>query len=127
MVEQFDAALLPGVQTVTLTIGRFLLPYGADEIVMGTVLVALLDVGVADASVASVDVLVEEVVVVVLLLVLLEVPELVVLEVVEFELPPPPHAARPIVNAATITPKIARIVLFPVYWMSSALNPCGNA
>jgi hypothetical protein len=125
MVEQFDAALLPGVQTVTLTIGRFLLPYGADEIVMGTVLVALLDVGVADASVASVDVLVEEVVV--LLLVLLEVPELVVLEVVEFELPPPPHAARPIVNAATITPKIARIVLFPVYWMSSALNPCGNA
>ncbi|MGF6533743.1 hypothetical protein P3T20_004547 [Paraburkholderia sp. GAS206C] len=126
MVEQFDAALLPGVQTVTLTIGRFLLPYGADEIVMGTVLVALLDVGVADASVASVDVLVEEVVVV-LLLVLLEVPELVVLEVVEFELPPPPHAARPIVNAATITPKIARIVLFPVYWMSSALNPCGNA
>jgi hypothetical protein len=125
MVEQFDAALLPGVQTVTLTIGRFLLPYGADEIVMGTVLVALLDVGVADASVASVDVLVEEVVVV--LLVLLEVPELVVLEVVEFELPPPPHAARPIVNAATITPKIARIVLFPVYWMSSALNPCGNA
>ena len=126
MVEQFDAALLPGVQTVTLTIGRFLLPYGADEIVMGTVLVALLDVGVADASVASVDVLVEEVVVL-LLLVLLEVPELVVLEVVEFELPPPPHAARPIVNAATITPKIARIVLFPVYWMSSALNPCGNA
>jgi hypothetical protein len=125
MVEQFDAALLPGVQTVTLTIGRFLLPYGADEIVMGTVLVALLDVGVADASVASVDVLVEEVVV--LLLVLLEVPELVVLEVVEFELPPPPHAARPIVNAATITPKIARIVLFPVYRMSSALNPCGNA
>jgi hypothetical protein len=125
MVEQFDAALLPGVQIVTLTIGRFLLPYGADEIVMGTVLVALLDVGVADASVASVDVLVEEVVV--LLLVLLEVPELVVLEVVEFELPPPPHAARPIVNAATITPKIARIVLFPVYWMSSALNPCGNA
>ncbi|MGF6763976.1 hypothetical protein P3T24_004307 [Paraburkholderia sp. GAS33] len=125
MVEQFDAALLPGVQTVTLTIGRFLLPYGADEIVMGTVLVALLDVGVADASVASVDVLVEELVV--LLLVLLEVPELVVLEVVEFELPPPPHAARPIVNAATITPKIARIVLFPVYWMSSALNPCGNA
>jgi hypothetical protein len=126
MVEQFDAALLPGVQTVTLTIGRFLLPYGADEIVMGTVLVALLDVGVADASVASVDVLVDELVVV-LLLVLLEVPELVVLEVVEFELPPPPHAARPIVNAATITPKIARIVLFPVYWMSSALNPCGNA
>ncbi|WP_254369112.1 hypothetical protein [Paraburkholderia phenazinium] len=125
MVEQFDAALLPGVQTVTLTIGRFLLPYGADEIVMGTVLVALLDVGVADASVASVDVLVDELVV--LLLVLLEVPELVVLEVVEFELPPPPHAARPIVNAATITPKIARIVLFPVYWMSSALNPCGNA
>jgi hypothetical protein len=102
-----------------------LLPYGADEIVMGTVLVALLDVGVADASVASVDVLVDELVV--LLLVLLEVPELVVLEVVEFELPPPPHAARPIVNAATITPKIARIVLFPVYWMSSALNPCGNA
>jgi hypothetical protein len=125
MVEQFVAALLPGAQIVTLTIGRFLLPYGADETVMGTVLVALLDVGVADASVASVDVLVEELVV--LLLVLLEVPELVVLEVVEFELPPPPHAARPIVNAATRTPKIARIVLFPVYWISSALNPCGNA
>jgi hypothetical protein len=125
MVEQFVAALLPGAQIVTLTIGRFLLPYGADETVMGTVLVALLDVGVADASVASVDVLVEELVV--LLLVLLEVPELVVLEVVEFELPPPPHAARPIVNAATRTPKIARIVLFPGYWISSALNPCGNA
>jgi hypothetical protein len=122
MVEQFDAALLPGVQIVTLTIGRFLLPYGADEIVMGTVLVALLDVGVADASVASVDVLVVE------LVVLPEVLELDVLEllVVESEPPPPPHAARPIVNAATRTPEIARIVI-PVYWMSSALNPCGNA
>jgi hypothetical protein len=124
MVEQFDAALLPGVQIVTLTIGRFLLPYGADEIVMGTVLVALLDVGVADASVASVDVLVEELVV--LLEVVLELVVLELLEAVESEPPPPPHAARPIVNAATRTPKIARMVI-PVYWMSSALNPCGNA
>lgn len=120
MVEQFDAALLPGVQIVTLTIGVFLLPYGADEIVMGTVFVALLDVGVADASVARVDVLVVELVVVLLEVVLLVVvvplvPELDVLElldVVESEPPPPPHAARAIVNAAARTPKIARIVFF---------------
>jgi hypothetical protein len=111
IVEQFDAASLPGVQTVTLTIGRFLLPYGADEMVIGTVLVALLDVGEAEASVARVVVLVVELVVL-LEVVLPEVLELVVL-VVESELPPPPHAARPIATAAARTPTNARIIFSP--------------
>lgn len=73
--------------------------------------VAVLGVGVADASVARVDVLVE---LDVELLVLLDVPELDVLElldVVESELPPPPHAARPMPSAATRIPTIVRIVL----------------
>jgi hypothetical protein len=98
-------------------------PYGADDTRIGTVLDAVLAVGVADASVVVVDV---ELVVVLLEVVEPEVLELV--DVVELELPPPPpHAARLTPNAATRIARIFRIVLFPFYWMSSALTPCGSA